>query len=118
MRPRQCPAASGSAGPGREGFYPAALFRGVKTAFLAKKRGSDALVALVKSWGQAVGEQEGVGEVVVSAAAGFGVSLLTCEGLWGRVCEERPKGCGGVSGPAVMDGDAECSKGNARLVSI
>ncbi|XP_068530300.1 serine/threonine-protein kinase 31 [Anas acuta] len=30
--------------------------------------------------------------------------------LRGRVCEEHPKGCGGVSGPAVMDGDAECSK--------
>uniref|UniRef100_A0A8C3CHA4 Serine/threonine kinase 31 n=1 Tax=Cairina moschata TaxID=8855 RepID=A0A8C3CHA4_CAIMO len=29
---------------------------------------------------------------------------------WGRVCEEYPKGCGGVSGPAVMDGDTECSK--------
>lgn len=72
--------------------------------------------------GQAVGEQEGVGGVVGSAGAGFGavqgrgVSFLTSEGLRGRVCEEYPKGCGGVSGPAVMDGDTECSKGNARIL--
>lgn len=72
--------------------------------------------------GQVVGEQEGVGGVVGSAGAGFGVavgcgvSFLTCERLRGRVCEEHPKGCGGVSGPAVMDGDAECSKGNVRFL--
>lgn len=69
-----------------------------------------------------MGEQEGVGGVVGSAGAGFGavqgrgVSFLTSEGLRGRVCEEYPKGCGGVSGPAVMDGDTECSKGNARIL--